>query len=383
MTRTGAMARVAGVLALLGAALLAGACSEKIVDVDPAAFPEGVASPSQLVMYRDAGSFIYVYEDTLPIGPSTRDQLVDIVTHYQKAPNVALGMVFDFTDADRYEIHRREAGGGFSRLKDFLLRPTRLWLDSQSEIYQFDDAGVGAASRDYLGRGVVDGTVTPLSPLTNVATLAMGAPTGNQIQMITDTLRIRRDPADSTRGNIRSVEWSAVPGAAGYWLHIYQSTEQTNFGLFARGFPSPVFAGRARDHLVAWIPLGTGPTVRYQSGLPAPDERVLMDRPIIYLQQYEVHITAVDAQGRLIAVIQFDPRTRPTASGPGLSGAIRGDALTQLAGQEYPETFYGVYPMGSYVLSSENPPLPGTGAPFYTRHDVPDQAATGWNSARR
>jgi len=361
-------AAVLGALVVLGAGLLSASCAKKIVDVDPDAFPEGVSSPSRLVMFRDAPNFVYVYKDSLPpppsppeaIGPSPKDPLIDIVSHYRKGSGIALGMLFDYTPADGYEIYRRESGGGYTRLKDFVLRPTRLWLDSQSEIYQFDDPEAGPMSRDYVGRGVVEHVVTPTAPLTNIAELGTGDPIGDEIQVTTDSLRLREDPADSTRGTIRSVEWTTAFGAAGYWLHVYQSTEQTISGLFARGFPSPVFTGRARDYLVAYLPAGSGPTARYDSTSISAGALVLMNRPIIYSQDYEVHVAAVDAQGRLISVIHVDPRTRPAASGPGLAGAIRGDALTQLVGREYDELYYGVYPLGSYFIPSEGPPLPGT-----------------------
>ena len=378
-TRHPPWAAGAAIAALLGT-LLTTACSKKIVDVDPAAFPEGVASPSQLVMYRDAPNFVYVYHDTLPIGPSSRDQLVDIVNHYRKASGVALGVIFDFTPADDYEIHRREAGGGYARLKDFLLQPTRLWLDSQSEIYQFDDPTVGPMDRDYVARGLIEKVANATSPLTNIAEVNNNGLVGNEITILTDTLRIRRDVADTTRGNIRRIEWTTAFGAAGYWLHVYQATEQNNFGLFARGFPSPVFTGRARDYLVAYVPDNGGPTITFDTLSVIAGARVLMNRPIVYQQVYEVHVAAVDAEGRLISVIQVDPTTLPFAAAQGLSGAIRGDALTQLVGQEYSEEFYGIYPIGSYSLASENPPLPGTSANAEAGPD--GLAARTWSSRR-
>ena len=376
MSMQGRVTFLRGVIAVVCGALLSVSCSKKIVDVDADAFPEGVPSPSELVMYRDAPTFIYVYEDTLPIGPSTRDSLVDIVAHYRRGNSVGLGMIFDYTAADGYEIYRQESGGGYTQVKDFVLRPTRLWLDSQSEIYQFDDPEAGPMDRDYVARGVVENVVTTTSPLTNIAELGT-APISGTMAVVTDTLRIREDPADSTRGNIRRIEWTSVFGASGYWLHVYQATEPTNTGLFSRGFPAPIFPGRARDYLVAWIPAEAGPTMVFDSLSVGKGAKVLMNRPIIYQQVYEVHVAAVDAQGRLIGVIQVDPRTRATASGPGLSGAIRGDALTQLAGQEYSEEYYGVYPLGSYLKPSENPPLPGT-VPNAMASDDRDLAATTW-----
>src|SRR4029453_10956319 len=123
--------------------------------------------------------------------------------------------------ADRFKMSRRESGA-FRPFKDFLVAPSKRLFKGHTDIFRFRDTPPAGVSQDYVGRGLLDGAGSAQAPKTNVATtgtdlvatdLLYTGPTG-----ILPDVR----PLDS----LLTLEWAPVAGAAGYWVHVYQLTNQ-------------------------------------------------------------------------------------------------------------------------------------------------------------
>jgi hypothetical protein len=274
----------------LGALALAG-CAEKVTNVD-AGFttPEGRPDANaRLVVYPDVPIVVETFRDILPDGPDTGDQLQGTELRYL-ARGAMHGVILDGTPATGYQVLRREANGGFAQAKDYTLSPVARFFDSQWELYAFTDGSPsGFSPPSYVGRGVVSGVVTPLSPLTNVGQVA--APdVGNLVYTAFPF------PADS---NI-TLTWNEVPGAAGYWIQIYQFMGGTQEKLLSAR-PAPFVSSDARNFFVGYLP---APASSYT--LNQPGALVLFRRGLLMKSEYIVRISAVNDQGQLIAFTYGD-----------------------------------------------------------------------------
>lgn len=275
---------------VLGALALAG-CAKKVTSVDAGyTAPEGqLDAAAQLIVYPDAPVVVESFRDVLPDGPDPGDELQGTEERYV-AQGAMHGMILDGTAASAYQVLRREPNGGYAQLEDYTLAPVSRFFDSHWELYAFtDDQPSGFDPPSYLGRGVVSGVVTPLSPLTNVglvagSTIGNIAYTGNAI------------PPDS---NI-TMSWTSVPQAAGYWIQIYQFMGGTREKLLSAQ-PAPFVYSDVRNYFVGYVP---APATTYT--LNQPGATVLFQRGLLLKSEYLVRISAVNAQGEFIAYTYGD-----------------------------------------------------------------------------
>lgn len=284
-------------------------CSKKLTAIDaslaPPTFPEGVRdslsdSPSDLIVWPDVPNPVeIVYADT------TRPN--EFFTRYRADENASVGTVIDYIGSAEYQMFRRENGGGFRRLFDFTLAATKRWGDRSyfgtpqgtvvlpsAQMFAFTDpTPPTAAVPGYMGRAVVSGISGAHSPLTNLGEVAGG------VSLIGWTI----DFTDSLLG----IRWSPVPGAKGYWVHIYQPRNdlRTSVEAITNGLVAPVVIGKVRDLFIGYFPATeTG----YELGNPVPPgARILYYRVLQGLSIVLVRISAVDADGQLIATHGIDP----------------------------------------------------------------------------
>src|SRR5262249_1057470 len=187
----------------------------------------------------------YVFADVNRAVCSEDDSLLETFVERAATTSTVHGYIFDYTPADQYQAFRREAGG-FRLLKDYPLQPVKRYPLGNTDVFLFDDASAApSAFQDYVGRGVTGGTITPSSPLTNVAQIT-AAPTASilypgRTNICGDVPGIGEAPPDS----LLPMSWTAVPGAAGYWVQIFQFGVSAN--VLASRFPSPAFVGRSID----------------------------------------------------------------------------------------------------------------------------------------
>ncbi len=328
-------------LAVVLIAIAAG-CAKKITSVDPSfTTPEGTfSSEARLIIHPDYPTQLMNYADRPPIGVGPEDPLLGVTDRYAHGPGVMVGNIVDGTAANAYQVLRRQPGGGYAPLKDFLLRPRLRWLESQSEIYEFLDTqpNDGFLPATYLGRGLVSGTITPGAPLTNVGTATPVALTNMRYSGIAF-------PADS----LFTTSWGAVPGAAGYWIQVYQYAAATPDQKVLSSAPAPLALGQIRDFFVAYV---SAPDTSYKLG--DPNGKVFARKIILRNSDYNVRIAAVDSDGRLL-------------------GFTRGDLDTLRSG-----TDYSLYFRGGVKVS------PGGGAaPLTHMHGAPPLEAPSMVASRR
>lgn len=331
-------ARQAGVTLLLLAGLGIGSCAKKITGVDPSfappRFPEGIPSPSQLVVWQNAPNLESLFVDNAPPGAGPEDYPPQVISF--TSPGVVRGMIFDYTRATGFQVFRREASGGYRQSLDFIVRPARLWLETQSEVYAFRDDAPGRGSASYIARGVFGDVATRSSPLTNTTELPL--PSGIGILNYTGDRGINDDdsPDATFPDSLFRMAWDPVPGAGGYWLHAYTLDIAVPLDVQS-GIASPISMAPGIDYLVAYMPAST---TAYRLGDPLPPGgRILYRRLTSNGIVYRVRISAVDTRGRLLATtpgsvvtktiddlhyaryrigaVKVNPHRRPTPS-PGL-----------------------------------------------------------------
>lgn len=287
-------------LATLLAALAASSCSSKKIVVDPTTELEGTPSASQLVVYPDVPLTTYVMDDTLGGHRATcSDDDTLLATFEERATDASTvhGLIMDFTPAGTYQVFRDD-GSSFRLLKDYLLQPVKRWPYGQTEAYEFlDPRPQPFPFQTYVARGVVEGAVTPDSPITNIGKIT-AAPTASILY--TGRTNICGDlpgPGEAPPDSLLPMSWSAVSGAAGYWVHVYQFATGADF-LGSR-FPAPANLGRTVDYFMAFFPASV---TSYKIGDPLPPgARIITKRTLLNNTDYAVRITAVNAEGQLIA----------------------------------------------------------------------------------
>ena len=327
------------VLAAVG--LLALGCSKKITSVDVNyTMPEGRYSPeARLIVYPDVEVNLLEYFDKAPVGPDAGDSLIGTVPARLIAPGILYGLVLDSTGATSYQMLRRETGGGFLPLKDFVLHPVVRWLETHWEAYSFLDLTPGGYDpTTFLGRGLVGGTITTNSPLTNPALISGVSETPMSIAITGYAPRIKIRTTGAAMIPIRfsgqffppdslfRLSWGPVTGAAGYWVQVFQYFGAPTGEIIINGLPSPLATGHLVDYKLAYLP---APDTLYKIGTTSVE--LLADKKILVAGAYLVRITAVDANGRMI-------------------GFSFGDADVALG-----ETSYIVYPLGGFVVEPRRP----------------------------
>lgn len=301
--------RLALALAVVLIAIVAG-CAKKITNVDPSfTTPEGkFSTEARLIIHPDYPTQLLNYADRPPTGVGPEDPLLSVTDRYAHGPGVMVGNIVDGTAANAYQILRRQPGGGYAPLKDFLLRPRLRWLESQSEIYEFLDSqpNDGFLPATYVGRGLVSGTITPGGPLTNVGT-------ATPVTLTNMRYSGSAFPADS----LFTASWGPVPGAAGYWIQVYQYAAATPDQKVLSSAPAPLALGQIRDFFVAYV---SAPDTSYKLG--EANGKIFARKIILRNSDYNVRVAAVDADGRLL-------------------GFTRGDLDTLRSGTDYSLYFRG------------------------------------------
>jgi hypothetical protein len=284
--------RIGPFAAVFLVALALSGCTRKVTNVDANyTAPEGQRSANaRLIAYPDAPVPVETWTDLLPDGPGEEDTLLS-TEQVSIAPGTLHGAILDGTPASGYQVLRRESNGGYAQLKDHVLNPVVRFLDSQWEIYAFSDARPSAFSPpSYLGRGVAAGVVTPTSPLTNASEL-----------MSPDIATLRYTGATAPNDSNLTMSWDAVPGAAGYWIQIYQFTGGGVEAILQSVQPAPFVLKDVRNFFIGYV---AAPATGYRLG--EPGAQVLMKRPLLYQVAYRVRVVAVSGRGELIAFSHGD-----------------------------------------------------------------------------
>lgn len=284
-------------------------CSKKVSPVDPAyTVPEGtdVGEANRLVVWRDLPWPMEVWTDAAPEGRGPEDTIEGFLELHITGPGVIHGMVLDHTAASAYQVMRTESNGGVFPLEDYTLYPSRKWLDTQWEMYRFEDpTPSGYSPATYFGRGVVNGIVVPSVPLTDPARVVAGTPlvdiplAGNPANNQGPGKDRYRFPPDS----LFVIKWTQqVPGAVGYLVQVFQN---------GQALPSPL-ALDSRDYYVAWVP-ATSDSVKIRREDPGTE--VLASRTIVATGQYFARVAAISADGELIGITHGDTLQSQTEPG--------------------------------------------------------------------
>lgn len=294
--------RFAALALLCGLVTVAG-CSRKVTETD-ADYTQVEGTPSasaRLMVWPDAPTRIFTLADGGTPGTegslAEDDYVIATEDRYVTGPGAIQSSLLDASLATGFHLFRREGNGGFRQLRDFTINPERKWRDSLTtsswEMYSVDDPQPSSFTpATYIGRGLVSGNTTASSPLSNLARVTTTSL--ENIRYSDD-----RQPTDS----LFRMTWTPVSGAAGYWLHVFQyRPDATNGERIRAGSPSPVFNGKTRDYLVAYVP---APANSYKIGERTGAE-VLMRRLTIFGQVYQVRVSAVDADGQLIGFSHGD-----------------------------------------------------------------------------
>lgn len=285
---------------LLLLAALASGCADKVTRVDPSfTTPEGQPSAdARMIVTPDVAVTFDVVRDLNNNGDPFDDPVIAVDSLYRIGPGAVSGVIVDRTAATRYQLLRREENGGLRALEDFVHSPRRQWLETQWEAYTFDDAlPAPGVVPSYVGRGLIGGTVTASSPLTNDArvTSATIADLPASVQLVLP---------DSTM----LVSWDAVPGAAGYWIQEYQFLSAPAQEVLRSSLPSPFYLGLSRDYLVLFRTDNTP----YNPQVPFAASQVVVQRPKLSGLFYNLRITAVDSTGQTVATTRG-----PVVAAPG------------------------------------------------------------------
>jgi hypothetical protein len=313
---------LAATLALALAGLGATGCAKKL-PLDPhawglATYPEGTRdtlerTPSDLVVWSDVPTLVteFLSDGTQRVYPA-----------YRTGAGAMQGLIVDYLQAGGYQVFRHEDGGGYRQFADFTLTPSRRWADRvyygaadrtvvlpPAQLYTFSDGAPPSDSLNgYVGRAVISGFSSAGYPLTNLGE----APDTTVIAPLrytglTGKPRALTGPA-APPDSLLEMSWETVPGAARYWVHVYQkgpgipSGSDEDLGI---ALPSPIALGRVRDLFVGYFPARKedgSPLTAYKLGSHVPPGgRVLVYRVLLGLQEVLIRVSAEDARGRLIA----------------------------------------------------------------------------------
>jgi len=281
-------------VAALGLCLLVAACGHKSRLVDPHFVePEGRASRSSiLVTYQNLPNSVFYFREFQPFdqghpeGPSPGDVLDHVDLVIEGDTSWVRGVIFDSTAASGYQLFRGESTGGLRQMYDFLLFPSRRWLDTGWEKYSVVDQNPSpTAPHRYLARGVTGGTVT------------LDAPVSNQALSPAPTLYDIPVNFAGSNDSVLVFSWPAVPGAAGYLVHFYRGRHDSRpVDQFLSGAPAPLWDGRSSDLLLAFVP-STG---RPCDLGPSQVSYLTLRGSIGVVGEFLLRVSAVDCDGRFL-----------------------------------------------------------------------------------
>jgi hypothetical protein len=255
-------------------------------------------------------------------------------------------MLLDGGLGSGFDYFRRSPNGAYAPMRDYVVGLPHKWLESHWELYELTDTRPsGYTPATYQARGRIEGVATTSSPLSNEARVT--GPTLNTMVYTGEAFPARSDTNFT-------MSWAPVTGAVGYWMHVMQfrSTATTD-ELIQSATPAPVWNGRVKDQFVGYI---AAPATSYKLGTPGA--MVLTYSPPLSGQNYLVRITAVDAQGQVIAFIGTNlDNIRVDAEGHILGATGGGFGTVQGDG------FWRVFPLGAAVVN----PGGTSGAPNMAR----------------
>jgi hypothetical protein len=280
-------------VAIALAALAAAGCSKKLTSVDPNyTSPEGRKdSTAQQIVYPNLPADVYLIKLAKPGCDECVDELVSTTPAYPAGAGVINGMIFDGTAASGYQILRRELGGGYAPMNDYVVYPFQRFAQSGWKLFAWQDPRPsGFDPPTYQGRGVVAGAITATSPMTNVSISHAG-----------DVEEIHLYDTDS----LRTIKYSPVTSAVAYVVQIYSSRGDEAAAIYDAA-PAPYASQDHRDFYVAWLPATRGI-------IDAGKVKVLSQFAFTSMGLYRVRMSAVDAQGRLVGFSYGDllPATAP------------------------------------------------------------------------
>lgn len=303
-------AATAAVLALAG--LLAAGCSKKQLTTQASfTVPEGTPSSElQLITFMDAAGNKLRITDRPAISKvnfapdSSADTIqadangnLDITPYRNFSPGTVRGLIINRSPAQGLEVWRTDPNGGARKIFDFALQPTKRYLTTGTDLYEFYDADPSrSAGATYYVRGLIGGTAGANSPLSNPSRPSTAALTTitYQAQRFGTPLNVSDyHQADS----LITMAWSPVLGASRYLIQIfrYQSRVLSLEERILSGAPAPLLTGVSHDVFLAAVPGGT--TV-YRLG--DPGATVYYSEPLRMRQEYYIRISALDASGALI-----------------------------------------------------------------------------------
>ena len=286
----------------LGALTALAGCSNKPVATVDAGYTTLEGRPdanAQLLAWFDEPTTSLVYEDRDPRGPDlpTADSRVDVLLRsepiYKAGPGVLNMLLLDGTAASGFQFFRRADNGGLQAITDYTIPASTKWLPGGWEAYSLTDERPSSYTpTTYVARGLLDGRVTTTSPVTNEAIASGPSPQA--------TIDVRYIPATKTVRD-SAITWTTTPGAAGYWLDIYRFKPTATIAeVIKSGTPNPVLTGSVSHVLVArFNGVGASSPMIYHLGSLVPGAQV--QAPMVPALQYYARVTAVDANGRVIA----------------------------------------------------------------------------------
>ena len=271
----------------LGALALAAGCEKRPTGFAPNPnAPEGTpSSEARLLAYHDLALPVLARD----YGSKNIDSVKVGAQAFAGAPTMPLLLLLDGTPANSYELYRRDGGGKFQRTGDYPLQSVAKFVNVGYEAFFSTDPTPGTfAPPTYLGRGLVDGVASHASPLSNEGRLPL-----LDVQPI--TYNGEHEPFDS----LFVVSWVGVTGATGYWIHIYEKPIASGERLLS-SLPAPIAYVTAGD-LFLGFRAGNNPGGSVQFRLGDTGLLTLKSRPPLLGHDYLVRVTAVDADGQVIA----------------------------------------------------------------------------------
>jgi len=218
----------------LWALAFAQGCEKRPTDLDPTPnAPEGLRSADARLLSAHNRALRVLVRDYA----STNIDSVDFGAQAFAGPtSMPLLLLLDGTTANSFELYRRDGAGKFQRTGDYTLQSQAKFVNAGFELFFSTDPAPGSyAPPSYLARGLVNGVATHESPLSNESRLE--AP---------DVLPIIYNGDLQPLDSLFVVSWVGVPGAVGYWVHIY---EKPIAGLerLVSSLPSPIAYTSAGD----------------------------------------------------------------------------------------------------------------------------------------
>ena len=272
---------------LAGALAVAAGCEKRPTGFDPDPnHPEGVStSQAQLVAYRNQALRVMIRD----YASTNIDSVVVGVSAFPGPTTMPLLLLFDATQSNQFEMYRRDSGGRYQRTGDFDLDSHFKYVSAGVETYFTTDPDPGSYQPPtYLARGVLNGVVTHLSPLSN-------EPHMLQTDLPPITYNGELFPLDS----LFTLSWVGVPGAVGYWIHAYAKPIAASQRLTC-SLPAPLSYLTAGDLLIGYYS-GNNPGGSVQYKLGSPGILTLRSNPPIVGTPYCIRITAIDGTGQAIA----------------------------------------------------------------------------------